>query len=136
MVQHETSDPLRVITRLQQAINDHDLDAFVACFAPDYRSEHPLYPGDSYTGRDRVRRQWVSAFREVPDINAELLRYAVAADQVWTEWYWRGTWRNGTPFGVRGVIIFGVEQQVLVWGRLYMLPDQPDVRPEGGSFIL
>jgi ketosteroid isomerase-like protein len=34
-------DPMAVVRRLQDATNRHDLDALVACFAPDYLSEIP-----------------------------------------------------------------------------------------------
>ena len=44
------------------AINDHDLDAFVACFADDYRSEQPAHPSRSFRGADKVRENWVSVF--------------------------------------------------------------------------
>jgi len=33
-----------LVERLRQAINKHDLDAFVACFDPDCRSEQPAHP--------------------------------------------------------------------------------------------
>lgn len=136
MVQQATSDPASVITRLQQAINQHDLDAFVACFAPDYRSEQPLHPADSYTGRDRVRQHWASAFHEIPDIQVDLVRCATTAAEAWTEWYWRGTWANGTPLSVRGVIIFGIDQELIAWGRLYMLPEHYTLAEETYSFAL
>lgn len=124
MVQPQHLDPQAVIARLHSAINRHDLDAFVACFAPDYRSEPPLHPDDAYTGRDQVRKNWARAFSDVPDIHAELERCSVDGEIVWTEWHWQGTWTNGTSANLRGVIIFGVRDRLIQWGRVYMEPVQ------------
>jgi hypothetical protein len=33
-----------VIERLHQALNEHNLEALLACFAPDFQSEQPLHP--------------------------------------------------------------------------------------------
>jgi hypothetical protein len=38
------SSPRGVFERMIGAINRHDLEAMVAYFAPDYRSEQPLHP--------------------------------------------------------------------------------------------
>jgi SnoaL-like domain len=44
--------------RSAKAANRHDLEAMVACFAPDYRSEQPLYPERNFTGQAGVRKNW------------------------------------------------------------------------------
>jgi hypothetical protein len=46
-----------VMNELLEAMNAHDLDAFVACFAPDYRSEQPVHPSRAFEGNDKVREQ-------------------------------------------------------------------------------
>ena len=33
-----------VSDRLRDAMNGHDIDAFVGCFTPDYRSVQPAHP--------------------------------------------------------------------------------------------
>jgi hypothetical protein len=43
-----------VINRLVTAIKDRNIQSFVACFAPDYRSERPLHPADTLHGRDQT----------------------------------------------------------------------------------
>ena len=35
----------KVLDTMLVALNAHDLDTFVALFAPDYRSEQPAHPG-------------------------------------------------------------------------------------------
>ena len=59
-----------VMNQLLEAMNAHDLDAFVACFAPDYRSEQPAHPSRAFDGSDKVRENWTSVFSGVPDFNA------------------------------------------------------------------
>src|SRR4051812_12077791 len=52
----------KVTGRLLAAMNAHDVDAFVDCFAPDYRSEQPAHPGRAFEGSDKVRENWTSVF--------------------------------------------------------------------------
>jgi hypothetical protein len=44
-----------VLERLRDAQNGHDLDAFVACFDPQYRSEQPVHPDRAFVGSEQVR---------------------------------------------------------------------------------
>ena len=111
-----------VIERLQQAQNSHDLEAFVACFAPDYQSAQPVHPDRAFQGAEQVGKNWSIIFQDIPDFRAELLRSAVDGDTVWAEWYWFGTHRDGAQFAVRGVTIIGVQADQIKWGRLYMEP--------------
>ena len=110
-----------VMNQLLEAMNAHDLDAFVACFAPDYRSEQPVHPSRAFDGSDKVRENWTSVFSGVPDFKAELLLSATTDDGVEIgEWRWLGTHTDGSPFAMRGVIVMGIEGQQIAWGRLYM----------------
>src|SRR5450755_3864280 len=84
------SGPAAMIEQLRQAVNDHDLAALAACFAPGYRNETPAHPRRGFTGREQVRRNWQQIFAAIPDLTAELLRSAVDGDTVWTEWEHRG----------------------------------------------
>jgi hypothetical protein len=36
------------------------------------------------------------------------------------EWRWTGSHVDGEPFAMRGVIVLGVEDEHIAWGRLYM----------------
>ena len=66
-------EAVRLVERLRDATNSHDPDGVAACFTPDYRSETPLHPARSFTGRDQVRRNQEKIFTFVPDLTAELL---------------------------------------------------------------
>jgi SnoaL-like domain len=77
-----------VLERLRDAQNSHDLDAFVACFDPQYRSEQPVHPDRAFVGSEQARKNWAEVFAGVPDFQAELLRLASQGDTEWAEWHW------------------------------------------------
>ena len=116
----EQNDGGAVSERLVQAMNAHDLDAQVACFRQDYRSEQPAHPARTFTGREQVRQNWSQLFESSPDFRAEILRLAVVSNEEWTEWIWYGTKEDGTPLEERGVTIFGIHEGQIAWARLYL----------------
>jgi hypothetical protein len=118
--------PEAIAQRLQRATNEHDIEALVACFAPDYRNETPAHPERGFTGREQVRANWTQIFSAIPDIACEVVRCAVVGDTVWSEWEHRGTRPDGTPHLMRGVVIFGVADGVAAWARFYLEPVQGD----------
>ncbi len=106
-----------VFERLHNAMNDHDLEAMLECFDPDYRSEQPIHPNRGFGGKEQVRKNWSAIFESFPDFEADLLRHAVDGGTVWSEWHWRATGLN-----MAGVTLIGVEEDRIVWGKLYMEP--------------
>lgn len=118
--------PLEAVLGLQHATNARDLEALVACFAPDYRNETPAHPERGFTGREQVRANWKQIFGAIPDLTCEILRCSVDGETVWSEWEHRGTRPDGTPHEMRGVIIFGVVDGSIAWGRFYLEPVQRD----------
>lgn len=50
-----------VSDRLREAMNGHDIDAFVGCFTPDYRSDAGAFLKTIGVSRPRRRRLSVSA---------------------------------------------------------------------------
>lgn len=106
-----------VIERMQKALNNHDLKAFLECFDPNYRSEQPAHPNRGFGGKEQVRKNWSSIFESFPDFEAQLLHHVDDGGVVWSEWHWTATGLN-----MAGVIIFGMEEDRIVWGRLYVEP--------------
>jgi hypothetical protein len=104
-----------IAERLTAAMNAHDVDAFVACFAPDYDSVQPAHPDRAFTGNEQVRKNWTEVFAAVPDFRAELLRASTDGDDEWTEWRW-----TGTHLDMAGVVIFGVRDGLIASARLYV----------------
>jgi ketosteroid isomerase-like protein len=122
-----------VIERLRDAQNRHDLEAFLACFDPDYRSEQPAHPARAFGGREQVRENWSKIFSSVPDFRADLLASAEDGDAAWAEWRWTGRRADGTPLHMRGVTILGVRGDRIVSGRLYMEPVEEAGPGVGGA---
>ncbi len=110
-----------MVERLLQATNDHDIEALAACFATDYRNETPAHPDRGFTGRAQVRRNWEHIFAAVPDLTADTV-WIADETTVWSEWEMQGTRRDGQPHHLCGVVIFGVEDGEVAWGRLYLEP--------------
>lgn len=113
---------MSVAVRLRHAMNAHDLEAFLACFREGYQSEQPVHPGRGFGGRDQVRANWSTIFSAVPDFAAELMSSCEAEGQEWSEWRWRGTRADGEALDMAGVIIAGVQDGRIGWGRLYIEP--------------
>ena len=121
--------PEDVGERLHQAMNRHDLEAFLACFDPDYRSEQPVHPNRGFGGREQVEKNWSALFEGIPDFHAELVATATEGDTLWAEWHWTGSRASEAPLDVRGVTLFVIENGLIVAGRLYM----EEVEEAGGD---
>ena len=100
--------PAVVVQRLLAAINAHDLEAMVSCFADDYVNEWPAHPQRGFQGRAQVRQNWSQIFAGVPNLQARLPRMAVDGDTA--------------VVGAPGVSIFGVADGRLAWVRFYLEP--------------
>lgn len=119
-----------VFERMIQAANRHDLEAMVACFAPDFRSEQPFYPERNFTGRAGVRKNWSFFFSTMPDFRVDIRSYAVEGDTVWAELRYHGTQIDGKKQVTRGVTISGIQGEQIAWSRLYIeIVQMPDKQP-------
>lgn len=119
------SGPGQLVERLVIAANEHDLEGLVACFGEEYENETPAHPARGFRGREQVRRNWGQMFAFVPDLRAEVARTAVEGNTAWSEWEMVGTRRDGSVHHMRGVIIFGVHDDVATWARFYLEPVDP-----------
>jgi uncharacterized protein (TIGR02246 family) len=112
----------QVVARLQTAMNAHDVEAFVACFAEDYESVQPAHPDRAFRGREQVRANWSEVFTGVPDFRADVVRVTAVGDTAWSEWRWQGTQTDGGRLDMAGVIVFGLRGDRVAWARLYVEP--------------
>ena len=115
---------------INAAMNAHDVDAFVACFDPEYDSVQPAHPDRAFRGSEQVRANWSAVFEGVPDFRSELVRAHAAGDTEWSEWRWQGTHGDGTKLDMAGVIVFGISDGRVAWARLYVEPVE-----QGGAGI-
>jgi len=111
-----------VLERVLLAQNQHDLEAFMTCFDPNYQSEQPAHPDRGFSGRAQVRKNWSAIFDSTPDLTSEILAFAGDGDTWWVEWHWFGNRTDGTKFDMRGVTILGIYNDLITWMRLYMEP--------------
>lgn len=115
-------DPTAVLQRLVAALNAHDLGGLVGCFSEDYVNEAPAHPRRGFRGNGQVRTNWTQIFAGVPDLRARLPRIAGDGDTLWTEWDISGTRPDGSEFLMRGVVIFGVADDMIASARFYLEP--------------
>jgi ketosteroid isomerase-like protein len=115
--------PTRVVLdRLVDAINGHDLEAMVSCFAEDYLNETPVHPPRGFRGREQVRANWSQIFAAVPDLRARILRTSVDGETLWTEWDITGNRADEASFLMRGVVIFTAGNDQIRSARFYLEP--------------
>jgi limonene-1,2-epoxide hydrolase len=119
-----------VVDRIVTAINNHDVDAMIACLGADYRSEQPLHPEAGFGGGEQVAENWTALFDEISDLVCEVVASSSSDDEVWNEWHIHGHHRNGDEWHYRGVVIFTVVDSFIVAGRFYF-----DVVQESGPDI-
>ena len=58
-------------------------------------------------------------FEEVPDLRLDVLRSAIAGDEVWTELRVHGRKADGDPFEYRGMTVWSERDDRIAWSRLY-----------------
>lgn len=109
-----------VVERLVSLMNQHDLPGAVALIHQDYRSEQPVHPGRAFVGRAQMEANWKAMFDGIPDFHAEVVRSVHDGETIWTEWLWTGNRSDGSPFEMRGITLFEVQQDQIVAGRLYL----------------
>ncbi len=122
-----------ILERLGDAINAHDLDALVACFAPDVESVQPAHPARNFRGRDRIRENWTKIFASVKGLRAQLVQSIVNDEGAWSEWQWSGTRVDGEAFEMRGVTIQRLRDDAITSLRFYMEPLEVGGEDIGGA---
>lgn len=98
------------------ALNSHDVEAVVACFGDDLRTEWPAHPARSFDGRDQVRRNWQAIFDRFPQITVSVTASVEVGDEVWGEWHYV----REPGDDLRGVIIVSVRDDLIRRSRFYM----------------
>ncbi len=113
---------LPLLERMGAALDAHDLDTFVGFFREDYVGERPRHPGSPMSSREDVRTNWAEVISDVPDLHVEALAAVEDGNTIWSEWRAYGTARSGAMLELRGVIIFGVQNDQVAWSRMYLEP--------------
>jgi hypothetical protein len=115
------------VSKMRDALNNHDAEGLAAQFSPDYLSSQPAHPNRGYGGRDTLSAIWGDLFRAVPDLTSEVVAEVTDGATVWVEWYWHGHHSDGSLFEMRGVAIGELTDDGLVTAqRLYFEPVERD----------
>jgi len=107
---------------MRAALDAHDLDTFDGFFRDDYVCERPRHPGSPMSSREDVRRNWTEVLGDVPDLHFEVPAAVADGNTIWSEWRMYGTARSGAMLEIRGVIIFGIQDDQVAWSRMYLEP--------------
>ena len=98
MAEHQAEPAARdMVGRLEQAINQRDLEGLVQLFSADVVVEYPAHPSGTFQGRDQIWRNWAPIMAKLDDFRATVVRSAVDDNSVWVEWLWQGTQADGSP---------------------------------------
>ena len=118
------TDPSAVVARIRDAVNRHDLDDLMDCYAAGIRGEEPTLLDRDFSGVEQLRANWEQILTGIPDLEMDLLDVVLQGDTVWAEWRWRGSRTDGTRIVRTGVIIYEVSDGKVVRLRRYMGPLQ------------
>ena len=91
------------------AWNRHDVDALMACMAPDCvfeASAGPDVTGTRHVGTSAVRAAYAAVFATYADARWNHPRHFVAGTRAVSEWTFTGTTKDGTRVEVNGCDIF------------------------------
>ncbi len=111
-----------MVRSLHRAAAAHDLDGIVSHFAADYTLEDPVHPDRSFRGADQVRRNWTRLLAAMPGLVLEERGLVADGSTVWTEIALCAGPGDGEEQGLRGVMIFTVEDGAITAGRFYLAP--------------
>jgi ketosteroid isomerase-like protein len=111
-----------LLERMRAALDAHDLDTFVGFFREDYVGERPRHPGSKISTRDDVRTNWAEVISDVRDLRVDIPSAVQDGNTIWSEWRAYGTARSGAMLELRGVIIFGIQDELVAWSRMYLEP--------------
>ncbi len=103
------SNELQMLVAFNQAWNDHDIQALMGFMADDcsfHAVGGPDLLGQTYTGRDEVRRGFEAAWQNFPDAQWLDGDHFVHGDRGVSESTFRGTAKDGSRVEARMVDVF------------------------------
>jgi ketosteroid isomerase-like protein len=99
------SENLRILERLLEAFNEHDLDRIMEFFSDDCCLDMPRGSepwGTRYIGKTAVRKGLQTRFEMLPDVYYGDARHFATEKMGVSEWLLAGTLRSGEIVQVRG----------------------------------
>jgi hypothetical protein len=114
-----TLDPTAPVRAQLEAYNRRDLEAFLACYAPDCRMEDgagAVVAAD----REAMRTQYAGLFADSPDLHAEVPTRIVVGGYVIDEEHVTGARLPGFPEAVHAVAVYRVADGLIRHVRVLM----------------
>jgi ketosteroid isomerase-like protein len=99
------SENLRLLERLAEAFNEHDLDKIMEFFSDDCSLDMPRGSdawGTRYIGKAAVREGLQKRFEMLPDVHYGDIRHFATENMGVSEWLVTGTLSSGDSVNVRG----------------------------------
>jgi len=101
----DVSDNLKVLERLVEAFNDHDLERIMEFFSDDCTLDMPRGRapwGTRCVGKTAVRKGLQTRFEMLPDVHYGDVRHFATEKMGVSEWLITGTLKSGVTIEVRG----------------------------------
>ena len=110
--------PSEVIDRQLDAYNERDLDAFVACYAPDAMVVQP--DGSTLaSGQEQIRERYGDLFAASPELRAEILNRIEVGAVVIDEEHVTGFVLPGMPPEIHAAVVYRVRDGLIQDARLF-----------------
>lgn len=114
--------PTATLTQLRAGIDAHDLDALVACFAPDYCNETPRAPPGAFADATRCARTGQRSSPRSPTRGPRSSAAVATAAPCGPNGTSPGTRTDGHAFHLRGVTVLVVPDDLIARARFYLEP--------------
>lgn len=111
-----------MVGKLEQTINNRDLEGLVDLFHPNVVVEYPAHPSQNFSGRDQIWRNWAPIMAKLDDFRAVVVRSAVDDGSAWIEWLWQGRQADGSPGDQAGIVIHELDGDRISHVRFYLEP--------------
>ncbi|WP_225084694.1 nuclear transport factor 2 family protein [Pectobacterium colocasium] len=101
--------PELVVAAQFNAYNEHDIEAFVSCFAPDFKAYRMPTETPSMVGKEALREFYVNNRFNNPALRAELVSRTVLGNKVFDHELIHGL----TAEPIESIAVFEVEQSLI-----------------------
>lgn len=105
-----TRATIAAVTRLNDALNRHDVDAVMAAMTDDciFDNTYPPPDGERFEGQNAVREFWESMLRSSPQAHFDTEEMFAAGDRCVVRWRYSYDGPNGQTEHIRGVDVLRV----------------------------
>lgn len=99
----------QLMQQVYEAFASHDVDAIVACFAPDGVFDNAIGPevyGRRYAGQGEIRGYFEGLFASTSNVQWEKTGMTICGNKVFTQWLRTGTTDDGVKQAWQGTDVY------------------------------